>query len=206
MSDNGTDQVLRKPVAVIPFPVISLPPIPHPFLWKEGKAMSAKKASRSLFSDSVTKTNRPNLAQPSSSSVRATATAVPVSKSTVTAPNPVEANFLPLDWVLDPNKGRGPSERVMARLLLAEAKSGDPDHKLAYRLAWHITLHCSKGDAVECSPVTLAYYSIVGCHEDQYYDRLMIRRAAMFGDGNRIPFPSPKKAANSIPEKKERSA
>jgi hypothetical protein len=96
----------------------------------------------------------------------------------------------------------------MARLLLAEAKSGDPDHKLAYRLGWHIVLHCMKGDAVECSPVTLAYYAVVGCHEEQYYGRVMIRRAAMFGDANRLTFPKPfpKKHVQSTPEKKERTA
>jgi hypothetical protein len=182
--------------------IFSLTPIPqhsNPVLWKEGTSMSRSKASSRLFPDSVTEINGASSAQPSRDTVRGTATVSPV-------PIPVEANSLPLDWVLNPDKGTGLSERVLARLLLAEAKSGDPYEKLAYRLAWHIALHCMKGDAVECSPVTLAYYSVVGCHEEQYYDRLMIRRAAMFGDGNRIPFPSPKKPAKAISEKKERSA
>jgi hypothetical protein len=185
----------------------SLPPIPQPLLWKEGIAMSPKKASSLLFSDSVTEINRPTLAQPSRATGRGTATA-PASKATVNVPDPVEANFLPLDWVLNPDKGTGLSERVMARLLLVEAKSGDHDHKLAYRLAWHIVLHCMKGDAHECSPVTLAYYSVVGCHQDQYYGRVMIRRAAMFGDANRLlfPKPSPKKSARPIQGKTEKSA
>jgi len=168
--------------------LFSLPPIPCPCLWKEGKPMSGQKPDKS--SDFVTRKE--------------------FSKKPAAAPEyssePVGQNFLPLEWVLNPDKGEGLSERILARLLLAEAKSGDHDHKLAYRLAWHIVLHCMKGDAHECSPVTLAYYSVVGCHEEQYYDRVMIRRAAMFGDANRIPFPARKKKSVSIQPKKEESA
>ena len=111
----------------------------------------------------------------------------------------LDAKALPLDWLLNPEKDQHFSDRVLARLIQAEAHAGDPYEKLAYTLAWHIVLHCKKGDAVECSPVTLAYYTIVGCHESQYYDRLMIRRATMFGtEVNKLHFPSLNKSKQKI--------
>jgi hypothetical protein len=196
----------------------SLPPVPQSLLWKEGTPMSGNKATRPLFSDSVTKDISPDFSQ----ATRATVAPATTDSSTVSPRPSGPDSFLPLEWALTP-KGISLaelerirreesieflSERVMARLQLAEAKSGDHDHKLAYRLAWHIVLHCMKGDAVECSPVTLAYYAVVGCHEEQYYGRVMIRRAAMFGDANRLTFPKPslKKQVQSTPEKKERTA
>ena len=175
-----------------PTQFLSLPPIPQSCLWKEGKPMP--NSSRSDFANSS------SVQKPTDKSAKH----VDNARQEIAVPDADRS--LALDWILNPIKGRSLSERVLAQLLLAEAKSGDHDHKLAYRLAWHIVLHCMKGDAVECSPVTLAYYSVVGCHEEQYYDRVMIRRAAMFGDANRIPFPARKKKSVSIQPKKEESA
>ncbi len=144
--------------------------------------------------------------------------AVPVDPETLYGSAPAEspardtANFpsiadrsLALDWLLTPKQGSSLSERVLARLIQAEAHEAEASLRTDIRIAWQIVLHCMKGDAVECSPAVLAWYQVVGCHPDQFYDKLMIRRAAMFGtEINRVKFP--KKSARSIPAKKERQA
>ena len=188
--------------------IFSLPPNSAgcliPVLWKEG-VMSEDASSDSVKQFVVLQTRKHSRAK-----VRGTAEATATRKSTVHAVSPVDVTSLPLDWILNPLKGLSLSERVLAQLLLAEAKAQDYDEKLAHRLAWHIVLHAMQGDAVECSATTLAYYTVVGCHEDQYYDRVMIRRAAMFGtEVNRVPFPkpsSPAKKVSALNPKKEKSA
>lgn len=97
------------------------------------------------------------------------------------SPPPLDAKALPLDFLLGP-KFAGLSERVLARLIQAEAHAETYDERLPYRLAWHIVSICEKGEAVLCSPVVLAYYRVVGCHQDKFYERRTLARQAMLGE------------------------
>ncbi len=160
----------------------SLPPIPYPFMWKEGNTMA-----RESSSDSVTKKSK-------SAKIKS----FPVNSA-------LSAQFLPLDWLLRPIKGKSLSERVLARLIQSEAHEAEASFRTDIRIAWQIVLHCMKGDAVECSPAVLAWYQVVGCHPDHFYGKLMIRRAAMFGtEVNRVILP--KKSAEKTPSKERKQA
>jgi hypothetical protein len=171
--------------------------------------MSHKKASRWLFSASVTKTIRPDFPQPTRDSVPESEAEYTVP---VPSPDPVEVKSRPLGWILDPEKGLRLSERVLARLIQAEAHEAEASYRDDIRIAWLTVLHCQRGDAVECTPNVLATYEVLGCHPEQVYAKTILRRVAMFGATAKIiKFPSPKsspieKNVQSISEKKEKSA
>jgi hypothetical protein len=107
----------------------------------------------------------------------------------------VQSKSLPLGWILDPEKGlsyRTRSERVLARLIQAEAHEAEASYRDDIRIAWLTVLHCQRGDAVQCTPHVLATYEVLGCHPEQVYAKTILRRVAMFGATAKIiKFPSP---------------
>jgi hypothetical protein len=182
--------------------MLSLPPAPS-HTWKEGSPMPHKKASHWLFSDSVTKEIQPVFSQATRDTVAPT-TADSSTATVVPGPDPVEAKSLPLGWILDPEKGHGLSERVLARLLQAEAHEPEYLYRDDIRIAWLTVLHCQRGDAVECTPHVLATYEVLGCHPEQVYARIILRRVAMFNaHDNLLKFPSPKLSPKSSPKKSD---
>ena len=61
------------------------------------------------------------------------------------------SSALPLDWILDPNKGSSFADRVLARLIQAEAHESDPwyrdDCRQAFIVLNHVWYH-----EIDCGP------------------------------------------------------
>lgn len=113
-----------------------------------------------------------------------------------------EAYFEPLAHLLQPDRGAidrtaelqadeaHVRERILSRLELLEARAGDYDEKLSYRLAWHLVSVCNSDEAVMCTPAVLVWYRVVGCHPSRYYGKVMANRRAMLGtEYNKVRFP-----------------
>ena len=84
----------------------------------------------------------------------------------------------PLEWLLSP-KGSSVSERVLARLIQAEAHEQDPWMRDDIRIAWIATLYASQGNP---QPHIDATYRVLGLHPDKVWPAICARRAAILGN------------------------
>jgi len=121
------------------------------------------------------------------------------------------SSALPLDWILDPNKGSSSADRVLARLIQAEAHESDPWYRDDCRQAFIVLSLALKG---ESQPFVSASYRMYGLHPDKLYPAILARREALLGPAGASPtFKEPvgpgnsRKPPQSIPRKqKEKSA
>src|SRR5262249_44486234 len=94
---------------------------------------------------------------------------------------PPEAKALPsaaLDWLLNPSKGKTLADRVMARLIQAEAHETNSHLRDDYRQAF-ICLSLAKRGNTE--PFVVSSYQIYGLHPDKVWPAIMAKRAAKLG-------------------------
>jgi hypothetical protein len=114
---------------------------------------------------------------------------------------------LPLEWILDPKKGRSQVDRILAQLTLAEAKEPCPWLRDDIRIAWITTLWASQGKP---QPHVAATYAVLGLHPDKVWPAILARREAMLGrsmpederpaefETPDLAIPSPKKPVKSV--------
>ena len=115
----------------------------------------------------------------------------------------VESKALPLEWLLNPDKERSQVDRILARLMQAEAHETDVWLRDDYRQAFITVSFAAKGSAI---PFVEASYLMYGLHPDKLYPAILARRAALLGD--RPDIVQNKKPAHSvtqIPQTKERT-
>jgi hypothetical protein len=99
--------------------------------------------------------------------------------------------ILPLEWILDPKKGRSQVDRILAQLTLAEAKEPCPWLRDDIRIAWITTLWASQGKP---QPHVAATYAVLGLHPDKVWSAILARREAVLGpesSGSRVGLTSP---------------
>lgn len=90
----------------------------------------------------------------------------------------LESKALPLGWLLDPDKSESFTNRVLARLIQAEAHEVDPWTRDDLRIAWIATLYASEGNP---QPLIDATYAVLGLHPDKVWPAILRNREAMLG-------------------------
>lgn len=106
--------------------------------------------------------------------------------STTVGPNPgnpeslSESKALPLEWLLNPAKGKAPSDRILARLVVFEAREPNPHLRDDYRQAFITVSFAAKGHPY---PFVEASYVMYGLHPDKLYPSILARRSALLGPG-----------------------
>lgn len=112
------------------------------------------------------------------------------------------ANFNPLQWLLDPDKGKSQVDRILAELVRAEAHEQDVWLKDDYRQAFVIVSLAERGNPI---PFITSSYICYGLHPDKVWPSLVARRKADCGklypvlfDQNDIRKPGPTEAELSM--------
>lgn len=90
----------------------------------------------------------------------------------------LESKALPLEWLLNPEKGDSVSERVLARLVQSEAHELNPHLRSDYHQAWLTVYYASLGNPIAFIE---ASYRAVGCHPDKVWPRIVENRKALLG-------------------------
>ena len=89
-----------------------------------------------------------------------------------------DADRLALDWLLSTDKGKSPVERVLARLIQAEAHEPNVWLRDDYRQSFITLTLASRGNTM---PFVAASYQMYGCHPDKLHDKIIDRRHALLG-------------------------
>jgi hypothetical protein len=94
-------------------------------------------------------------------------------------PLPHDVNRVALEWILNPSKnGKDWTERILARLIQAEAHEVNPHLRDDYRQAF-ITLSLARdGSPI---PFVEASYRVIGLHPDKVWPSILARRKALLG-------------------------
>ncbi len=87
------------------------------------------------------------------------------------------------------------SQRILSRLLDAEAQEKHAWFVDDLRIARLTVAHAARGDAVFCSPHVLASYTVLGLHPEKVWPAIRARRNALGPVGEEMP---PKKPAQSV--------
>jgi hypothetical protein len=154
---------------------------------------------------------------PSSDSVNCDARLLAPNTSQLLSLSLLDAKALPLEWILDPTKGRSRIDRILAQLTLAEAKEPCPWFRDDIRIAWITTRLASQGNQQAHVDAT---YAVLGLHPDKVWLAILARREAVLGTaavaqlverrtcnaeatgsnpvGGSSPVPSPKKPVESV--------
>ena len=90
----------------------------------------------------------------------------------------LSAGASPLDWILQPEKKRTPTDRILARLVQAEAHEPDLWLRDDYRQAFITVTLASRGNTM---PFVVASYQMYGLHPDKVYSAILARRKALLG-------------------------
>jgi hypothetical protein len=98
--------------------------------------------------------------------------------SQLLSPSLLDAKDLPLEWILDPTKGRSRIDRILAQLTLAEAKEPCPWFRDDIRIAWITTRLASQGNKQAHVDAT---YAVLGLHPDKVWPAILARREAILG-------------------------
>ena len=85
----------------------------------------------------------------------------------------------PLDWLFNPNKSKHLSDRVMARLIQAEAHEGNPHFRDDYRQSFITLTLASRGNTM---PFVVASFQMYGVHPDKVFAAITEKRRAKLGD------------------------
>lgn len=126
----------------------------------------------------------------------------------VSGPPPV--SDAPLTWMLGPKDSSSKTDRILARLALAESRELNPALRADIRQAWIIVFLAAKDDP---QPLITSSYEMFGTHPDNVFTRIQAERRAKLGQefsdwydsaGNLKP-ELPKKSSQSSPISTERT-
>jgi len=98
---------------------------------------------------------------------------------------PLDLKALPLSWILGP-KTDSLAERVLARLIQAEAHEANPHFRADIRISWIAVKWASDG-IPEWSPYRLlpphvaATFAVLNCHPDEVWPRILQTRQEKLG-------------------------
>jgi hypothetical protein len=91
----------------------------------------------------------------------------------------LESKALPLQWILDPEKEKSKTNRVLAALVRAEAHEPDVWLRDDIRQAFIAVSLAGQGDP---QPVVTASYRMYGLHPDKVWPAIVARRKALLGN------------------------
>jgi hypothetical protein len=124
-------------------------------------------------------------------------------KDSHTLSTPAESKALPLEWLLGPKNQRCPIDRLLARLVQAEAHEDNLFYKQDYRQAAIVVSLADRGNP---EPFVASSYACYGIHPDKLWPKLLAKRRAALGPeysrwydaaGNLRP-DAPKKRSKSV--------
>jgi hypothetical protein len=108
---------------------------------------------------------------------------------------PRTSDPIALEWLLNPDKADAVFDRILAQLVLSEAREPDVHLRDDYRIAWLTVRFCQTGECnfkqhdgsiKSYSPYVYATFKVLGCHPDQVFSRMQQRRQALLGQPIRI--------------------
>ena len=123
----------------------------------------------------------PNLWKSKGSHVRKITDSVlplPFVESSLAPPRSLEPRELPLDWILNPAKSTL-SRRVVAYLIVQEAKERDYHLRSDLRIAQLITIFSEQGRP---EPVVSAWRAVLNCRPEQVWPNILANRSLRLGD------------------------
>lgn len=127
-------------------------------------------------------------------------------------PTVPDADRLALEWILDPSKGRELSERILARLIQAEARESLVYYEDDYRQAFICVTLASRGNTI---PFVVSSYQMYGLHPDKVYPAILARRKALLGptgaditttQPSHVSAPASKKPSRSVRDEERKRA
>lgn len=107
--------------------------------------------------------------------------------SVTSSPEVTKSHSSPLDWLFGP-KDKSFSDRVMARLIQAEAHEINVHLREDYRQAFMTVTLAAKGNTM---PFVVASYQMYGVHPDKVWPKIVARHNAILG--RPIPISLPRK-------------
>ncbi len=203
-SDNCTEQVFCKS-------------FPHPFLAVHGLVLppsfsvlwKGKTMTRQLFPKKQTQDSSAPTLNPTSHPAPSQAQTEPQ-----VGPNQGRKHLvtteIPLAWLLNPEKGVSLSDRILARLALAEARAVDVWIKDDLRQSFLTVYLAAEGNPI---PFVEASYRCYGVHPEKLFLRITEMRKATLGPeyelwfdaaGNLRP-DAPKKSSSSSPRNEDKT-
>jgi len=202
--DNTSEQVFCKS---FPHPFLAVhglvPPPPFSVLWK-GKTMTRQLFPKKQTQDSPAPTLNPtSTSHPAISQAHAEVGPSLGCKRLITTE-------LPLAWILNPEKGISLSDRILARLALAEARAVDVWIKDDLRQSFLTVYLAAEGNPI---PFVEASYRCYGVHPEKLFQRITEMRKATLGPeyepwfdaaGNLRP-DAPKKLSSSSPRNEDKT-